>query len=61
MSKKDYELIASVLNRFWREKAHSERTLNLLSTMSITFSDALAEDNPRFDKQRFISAVCALS
>ena len=59
MTRKDYELIASVLKRA-RTNAHAEgRSMDTLLQVTRMFCDALAADNPRFDAHRFQIACMA--
>ena len=60
MSKKDFELIALIL----RENAqHAQRCQRFIgevagyhANISETMADALANVNPRFDRERFLTA-----
>jgi hypothetical protein len=47
MTKKDYELIAGVLNYGIESKELSPRITKILA-------DKLAQDNPRFDRDKFL-------
>ena len=49
MTRKDYVLIAQTINDSW-VKSSSVHVLVLALT------DALAQDNPRFDRERFLKA-----
>lgn len=51
MTKKDYELIAGVLN--FRKKQINERVYKLLIA---DFINTLASKNPRFNKEKFLQA-----
>ena len=56
MTKKDYELIAAVLNNL----RGSQATSTIDSTVAMVtcdLADALAKDNPRFDKLKFFQAA----
>jgi len=66
MTKKDYELIAEAVNftlEFWR-KEHARgstsvplaHTDSVLGTLAVMLVHTLADDNPRFDRQRFHDA-----
>lgn len=55
MTRKDYELIACVLRTAPIDGQTGLPPLDLVWA----FADALAETNPRFDRQRFITAACA--
>lgn len=51
MSRKDYILIASILNqvRYERDRSTIDRAIDL-------FCDALVKDNPNFNRNKFINA-----
>lgn len=56
MTKKDYELIAGILN----DQIHAETTTFGRETVQMIaqrFADALGNTNYRFDRERFLSAV----
>jgi len=55
MSKKDYELIASAIRRT-REATDNVMAQAVLSTLSVTIAADLADNNPRFDLDRFLRA-----
>lgn len=48
MTRKDYELIAGVLNRFQHDGGHAE--------ICETMADDLATTNPLFNRARFLTA-----
>ena len=53
MTRKDFQLIADVLN------AHADKPVDhdaVLKDLAHDFARALAETNPRFDQQRFVMA-----
>lgn len=52
MTRKDYQLIASVLNKFTGEQGDVVER----DAMAYDLADALAQDNPRFDRRRFLVA-----
>ena len=69
MTRKDYEMIASVLSKHISHWECESETLieegpkvqayggaNALKDVATTFSYELAKANPRFDKERFLSA-----
>ena len=59
MSRKDYELLASVLNYQFNRR---HKTATSLGTATLNdLVDALADDNPRFDAKKFIAAVSAVN
>lgn len=51
MSKKDYELIANAISSV-------DKRLNAdpLGDAAIAIADVMAEDNPRFDRDKFLAA-----
>lgn len=51
MSRKDFQLIASVI-----EDAHDYASHNVVRQLAYEFATALATENPNFDHERFISA-----
>jgi len=51
MTKKDYELIASVLNSYARNKGAWD-----VDDLIYDIASALEEDNPRFNKDTFYDA-----
>lgn len=60
MTKKDYELIAKTLNhaREYEGNAPDDKKIiiTLLDVLADDLSEELAEDNPRFDRNRFLKA-----
>ena len=54
MSRKDYKLIASVLNAVWQSQYSDVGTVKMLVDRLV---DALETDNPSFDPERFCDAV----
>lgn len=59
MTKKDYELIASAIKQQWvatvKACGKGERSIQVHHTAS-RIADALAQDNPSFDRNRFLAA-----
>ena len=56
MTKKDYIAIANVINAaMWEDKADPATITSLVAKFAAIF----AEDNPRFDAQRFFAACTA--
>jgi hypothetical protein len=53
MTRKDFELIADVLNNY---HTGDEKQKAVVREMALTFGVRLHETNPRFDVQRFVSA-----
>jgi hypothetical protein len=53
MTRKDYQLIASVLKNF----ATEDRPVDDRDDLAYNLADALASDNPRFDRDRFLVAA----
>ena len=63
MTRKDYKLIAEVINKHFNASIghYSEHTNNLLLGHLVSeLADALLKDNPRFDLGKFCSA-CGLN
>lgn len=64
MTRKDYELIAAALrmSRVGNLAGNENRALynNGVDNAATNVADALASDNPRFDRERFLSA-CGVS
>ena len=55
MTRKDYERLATALARS-KTHATTERELELWWEIYDAISNELADDNPRFDRQRFYEA-----
>jgi hypothetical protein len=53
MTRKDYQLIAAVLKNFESEGGHVVER----NAMAYDFADKLEQDNPRFDRLRFLVAA----
>lgn len=53
MTRKDYQLIAAVLKKFTAEDGNVVER----DAMAYDLADALASDNPRFDRDRFLVAA----
>lgn len=53
MTKKDYELIASVL---YCKTEDDNRDLTTNVTIILELADALQAENPRFDRDKFLTA-----
>jgi hypothetical protein len=53
MTRKDYELIAEVIATSWHYSQDS------MEDLAYRFADLLEEDNPRFDRHRFLVACGA--
>jgi hypothetical protein len=53
MTRKDFELIAAVLNKFTAE----DGVVVERDAMAYDLADALGADNPRFDRRRFLIAA----
>ncbi len=64
MTRKDYQLIADMINKhiaYWEEVANTEEldsraSVNALRDLSLSFAGELADTNPRFDRKRFLKA-----
>jgi len=57
MTRKDYELIAEVFSD--HNRRYGRRTAAVADELAEDMADALKEDNPRFDRERFLKA-CGL-
>lgn len=58
MTRKDYVLIAEAFKaeiKYW-PRSHSPEAATALDCIGERLANALAQDNPRFDRQRFIEA-----
>ena len=53
MTRKDYVAVADILNSY-----HLEIDPNLMSDLILDFQIFFKKDNPNFDSQRFLDAVC---
>ena len=58
MTRKDYKLIAEVLSRAIKnwEGFEQERPEEVISMIAKTLSSQLIQDNPRFDRAKFLTA-----
>jgi hypothetical protein len=58
MTKKDYELIASVFNKVieYAKNDGSEVDVPLVKTLARLMSAELNNENPRFDREKFLHA-----
>ncbi len=56
MTRKDYELIAERISSSREADARNGREEELLDSVSRRLADALASENPRFDRERFLRA-----
>jgi len=54
MTRKDYQLIASAINGQRQGFGRGETVA--ISSLAETLADALAQDNPRFDRAKFLTA-----
>lgn len=55
MIRKDYQLIARVLNNIWKTTTNSENFLVLRIAEDLAYN--LKKDNPKFDYNIFLQAV----
>lgn len=55
MTKKDYELIARVFTRHCKV-SHVDAKAREAMDMAYDMADALAQDNPRFNRNKFLKA-----
>jgi hypothetical protein len=66
MTRKDFELIADAFQHVAlvgfasQEKGKRLSGVTVHATLARTLADALAADNPRFDRERFLTA-CGIS
>lgn len=56
MTKKDYILIATAINREYRYRSDDSDCRNGVVGVAHVLADALGDENPRFDKTRFLEA-----
>jgi len=56
MTRKDYVMIAETLRINRRDFNEGEDGLMLLNILAHQFANSLEEDNPRFDRHRFLDA-----
>jgi hypothetical protein len=56
MSKKNYEAIAALLRRQHVRSNRSTDAIAALDVLREDMADYMAEDNPRFDRGRFLAA-----
>ena len=57
MTRKDYVIIAGVLNTIYQQEWSQWDLEDLFDTVVDRLADALTADNPRFDRARFLSAT----
>jgi hypothetical protein len=56
MTRKDYVMIAEILKANREDFVQGDEGLSLLYILSHQIANGLEEDNPRFDRQRFLVA-----
>ena len=56
MTRKDYVLIARTLEQNRKDFNEGEDGLMLLNILAYQLSNSFEEDNPRFDRDRFLTA-----
>lgn len=56
MTRKDYVMIAEILRFNRRDFNEGEDGLSLLNILAHQFANSLEDDNPRFDRARFLVA-----
>ena len=61
MSKHDYELIARVLRETSGNETYRQGAYALFNDLVFALAFELAQDNPRFDRDRFIEACNSYS
>lgn len=57
MTRKDFELIAGVLRTEHAGYADVSDGAAAIEAVAFRFADELAQDNPRFDRKRFLAAA----
>ena len=57
MTKKDYIKIAAILKSKRMRRTLSGEERQLMDLLTRDFADMLQEDNPRFDRERFLEAT----
>jgi hypothetical protein len=56
MTRKDYVMIAEILKANREDFVQGDEGLSLLYILSHQIANGLEEDNPRFDRARFLTA-----
>ena len=56
MSRKDYQLLAGVIYRRRQTDGSLANVDTALADLAWTLADVLADDNPSFDRRRFVEA-----
>lgn len=57
MTRKDYNRMAAILGTAFMEMDNGTPTTTILVRLRHDIADMLQDDNPRFDRNRFIDAV----
>jgi len=60
MTKKDFELIASILARAYWSHSDTPEKLSIVKSIVESFACVLAMKHPRFDTERFLNACVKL-
>lgn len=56
-SKKHYESIATILNKFYGQSGPKNANTDMIESLAIEFCEMFSKDNPSFDKSRFLNKV----
>lgn len=57
MARKHYIKIAEMFRKESRQRNYSDESLDLLHNLASNLADILQEENPHFDRARFMKAV----
>jgi hypothetical protein len=57
MTRKHYQMVAEILHGDYAVHTHSPVAQNVVRGITLSLADVFAQDNPRFDRQRFYAAV----
>lgn len=56
MTRKDFELIAGILNQNGAGFSEGDEGYTLTRILAAQFANALEQENPRFNRERFLAA-----
>lgn len=56
MSRRDYELIARTIRAVWTNERYLDSPSHALEVVAASLADALGQDNPRFNEDKFLEA-----
>ena len=59
VTKKDYELIASAINRAWSQTSMETNPVNVFDQVITYLCDEMSKDNIQFNEARFVRACYA--